>query len=85
VTGATGPGTNYAVAGATSALQAIGGPALINLPEQIGAYSAYASDPAHNIDPSTALYVIMIGGNDVRNAALQGTGLPPSRTASIQS
>jgi phospholipase/lecithinase/hemolysin len=29
----------------------------------------------HSRDPH-ALYVIMIGGNDVRNAALQGTGLP---------
>jgi phospholipase/lecithinase/hemolysin len=63
-------GTNYAVAGATSALAAIGGPTGINLPEQIGAYSAFASGHA---DPD-ALYVVMIGGNDVRNAALQGTG-----------
>ena len=65
-------GTNYAVAGATSALAAIGGPTGINLPEQVGAYSLYASDHA---DPN-ALYVVMIGGNDVRNAALQGTGAP---------
>ncbi|HEY5206364.1 MAG TPA: SGNH/GDSL hydrolase family protein, partial [Roseiarcus sp.] len=64
-------GTNYAVAGATSALAAVGGPTGINLPEQVAAYSAYASDHA---DPN-ALYVVMIGGNDVRNAALQGTGV----------
>jgi phospholipase/lecithinase/hemolysin len=72
VTGFTGPGTNYAVAGATSALAAQGGPVGINLPEQIVAYSTHVSSVA---DPH-ALYVIMIGGNDVRNAALQGTGLP---------
>ncbi len=65
-------GTNYAVAGATSALAAVGGPTGINLPEQVGAYSLYASG---NADPN-ALYVVMIGGNDVRNAALQGTGAP---------
>jgi phospholipase/lecithinase/hemolysin len=64
------PGTNYAVGGATSALAAVGGPTGINLPEQVGAYSAFASDHA---DPN-ALYVVMIGGNDVRNAALKGTG-----------
>jgi phospholipase/lecithinase/hemolysin len=70
------PGTNYAVAGATSALAAVGGPVGINLPEQIAAYSAFAGGAA---DPN-ALYVIMIGGNDVRNAALQGTGLPAVQT-----
>jgi phospholipase/lecithinase/hemolysin len=64
------PGTNYAVAAATSALQAVGGPPGINLPEQIGAYSAFE----HGVADPSALYVIMIGGNDVRNAALQGTG-----------
>jgi phospholipase/lecithinase/hemolysin len=64
------PGTNYAVAGATAALAAVGGPTGINLPEQVGAYSGFVSDHA---DPN-ALYVVMIGGNDVRNAALQGTG-----------
>jgi outer membrane lipase/esterase len=72
LSGFTSPGTNYAVAGATSALQAVGGPPGINLPEQVGAYSAHEGFVA---DPN-ALYVIMIGGNDVRNAALQGTGLP---------
>jgi phospholipase/lecithinase/hemolysin len=65
-------GTNYAVGGATSALAAVGGPTLINLPEQVAAYSAFVSGQA---DPN-ALYVVMIGGNDVRNAALQATGAP---------
>jgi phospholipase/lecithinase/hemolysin len=65
-------GTNYAVGGATSALAALGGPTGINLPEQVGAYSLYAADHA---DPN-ALYVVMIGGNDVRNAALKATGAP---------
>jgi phospholipase/lecithinase/hemolysin len=61
------PGTNYAVAGALSAnLSPVG----INLVSQIGAYSAFTSFHA---DPD-ALYVIMIGGNDVRDAALDGTG-----------
>lgn len=64
------PGTNYAVAGATAAAQAVGGPASINLPQQVGVYSSYSGDHA---DPN-ALYVVMIGGNDVRNATLQGTG-----------
>ncbi|HEY6521671.1 MAG TPA: SGNH/GDSL hydrolase family protein [Roseiarcus sp.] len=64
-------GTNYAVAGATSAFAAIGGPTDINLPQQVAAFSAFALDHA---DPN-ALYVVMIGGNDVRNAALQGTGI----------
>jgi phospholipase/lecithinase/hemolysin len=63
-------GTNYAVGGATSALAALGGPTLINLPEQVAAYSAFVKGQA---DPN-ALYVVMIGGNDVRNAALNGTG-----------
>ena len=63
-------GTNYAVGGATSALAAIGGPTLINLPEQVAAYSGFVKGQA---DPD-ALYVVMIGGNDVRNAALNGTG-----------
>jgi phospholipase/lecithinase/hemolysin len=62
-------GTNYAVGGATSATpDAVG----INLLNQVGAYSAYAAGHA---DPN-ALYVVMIGGNDVRNAALDGTGAP---------
>jgi phospholipase/lecithinase/hemolysin len=63
----TVPGTNYAVAGATSALGAAGpGIVNINLPTQIAAYSGLVSDHA---DPN-ALYVVMIGGNDVRDAAL---------------
>jgi outer membrane lipase/esterase len=64
------PGTNYAVGGATAALDPKGGIPGINLPEQVAAYSGFVSGHA---DPN-ALYVVMIGGNDVRNAALQGTG-----------
>ena len=64
------PGTNYAVAGATSAFQAVGGPPGINLPQQVGAYGLYSGGHA---DPN-ALYVVDIGGNDIRNAAIQGTG-----------
>ncbi len=64
------PGTNYAVAAATSAAQAVGGPAGINLPQQLAAYAAFSGGHA---DPN-ALYVVMIGGNDVRNATLYGTG-----------
>jgi phospholipase/lecithinase/hemolysin len=59
------PGTNYAVGGATSADANAGVPG-INLPEQVAAYNAFVSDHA---DPN-ALYVVMIGGNDVRNVAL---------------
>ena len=62
------PGTNYAVAGALSATPS---PVSINLLSQVGAYSAYASGHA---DPN-ALYVVMIGGNDVRDAALDRTGV----------
>ena len=64
------PGTNYAVAGATAAAQAVGGPPSINLPQQIGALEALTGG---NLDPN-ALYTVLIGGNDVRNAAEQGTG-----------
>lgn len=64
------PGTNYAVAGATSAAAAVGGPTGINLPQQILAYGSRSGGAA---DPN-ALYTILIGGNDVRNAAKQGTG-----------
>ena len=70
LTSPTPAGTNYAVGGATSAASAIGGSMNINLPSQVDAYSASVSGHA---DPN-ALYVVMIGGNDVRNAALQGTG-----------
>jgi outer membrane lipase/esterase len=64
-------GTNYAVGGATSAFDPVGGSPGINLPQQVAAFGALTSDHA---DPN-ALYVVMIGGNDVRNAALQGTGV----------
>lgn len=66
------PGTSYAVAGATAAGAAVGGPANINLPQQVAAYSAFSGLKA---DPS-ALYVVFIGGNDVRNATLRKTGAP---------
>jgi len=65
------PGTNYAVAGATAVAQAVGGPSLINLPYQVGAFSTFEGGAA----PSSGLYVVDIGGNDVRNAVLQNTGL----------
>ena len=70
-------GTNYAVGGATSAEGAVGGIPGINLPDQVGAYSAYASGVA---DPN-ALYVIMIGLNDVRDAALSKLGEPAEDNA----
>ena len=63
-------GTNYAVAGATSALAAKGGPTLINLPEQAAAYLLGSGGKA---DPN-ALYTVFIGGNDVRNASLSAGG-----------
>ena len=63
-------GTNYAVAGATSSPTATHGTPAISLPAQVGAFSIYSSGSA---DPN-ALYVIMIGGNDVRDAALYDTG-----------
>ena len=68
------PGTNYAVAGATAALTppVAGGVPGANLPNQIAAYSAFVKGSA---DPA-ALYVVFIGGNDVRNAALNSTGVP---------
>ncbi len=65
------PGTNYAVAAATSAATPVGGLPGINLPYQIAAYNAHTGSTAD----ANALYIIDIGGNDVRNAALQGTGL----------
>jgi phospholipase/lecithinase/hemolysin len=55
-------GTNYAVAGARSAG---GGTPLLN---QVGAFLSHASQLA----PSDALYLVMIGGNDVRTAAHAG-------------
>lgn len=73
------PGTNYAVAGATAAAQAVGGPPSINLPQQIGALEALTRG---NLDPN-ALYTVLIGGNDVRNAAERGTG-SAAITAGVQ-
>ncbi|MFC0385705.1 SGNH/GDSL hydrolase family protein [Muricoccus vinaceus] len=64
------PGTNYAVAAATAAASAVGGPPGINLPQQVAAFGAATGGSA---DPN-ALYLVEIGGNDVRNAALEGTG-----------
>ena len=60
------PGTNYAVAGAQAASSGLG----IDLSQQVAAFGAYTTLTA---DPN-ALYYIEIGGNDVRNAALNGTG-----------
>ncbi len=65
------PGTNYAVAGATAAAApAFGGIPGANLPQQVGAYSAFKGGVA---DPN-ALYFVLAGGNDVRQAALNGLG-----------
>ena len=47
------------------------------MPDQVGAYSAYTSGVA---DPN-ALYVIIIGGNDVRDAALSKLGEPAEDNA----
>ena len=60
------PGTNYAVAGATAGNGAgvPGG----NLASQIGAFLLHAG----NVAPSSALYTVFIGGNDVRTAAHTG-------------
>ncbi len=64
-------GTNYAVAGATAAATpAFGGIPGANLPQQVAAFSAYKSGIA---DPN-ALYFILSGGNDVRQAALNNLG-----------
>lgn len=66
-------GTNYAVGAATAAASIpMGGLAGINLPQQISAYMGRSGGSA---DPN-ALYTILIGGNDIRNAALYGTGVP---------
>src|SRR5579871_5725227 len=61
------PGTNYAFAGATASEDGTIVPGA-NLPDQVGAYTARVSNVA---DPS-ALYVVMIGGNDVILTALSG-------------
>lgn len=52
-------GTNYAVAGARA-----GGPVAIDLPTQVNLFLANHGGVA----PSDALYVVFIGGNDVRDA-----------------
>lgn len=77
--GAYTPGTNFAVAGATAAAGAVGGPPAINLPQQVAAFSLSSGFVA---DPN-ALYLVAIGGNDVRNAARQGTGAA-AITAGVQ-
>lgn len=59
--GAGSAGTNYAVAGAKA-----GNTALIDLPNQVSAFLARSGGAA----PAGALYTVFIGGNDVRNAAL---------------
>jgi phospholipase/lecithinase/hemolysin len=59
------PGTNFAVAGATSTNRGQG----IDLPQQIGAFTAHVGGQA---DPKS-LYVVFIGGNDVRTAAKAGS------------
>jgi outer membrane lipase/esterase len=59
------PGTNYAVAGATAAVTHAP-PATIDLPYQIGAYLQHSGGQA----TANALYTVMIGGNDVRDAVL---------------
>lgn len=74
-TGPYVPGTNYAVAGAQSAPSGLG----IDLTTQVAAFGAYTGVRA---DPN-ALYYIEIGGNDVRNAALNGTGTA-AVTAGVQ-
>jgi phospholipase/lecithinase/hemolysin len=63
-------GTNYAVGGATAATFAQGGFIGINLPQQVDAYSAFALGHA---DPN-ALYVLMIGGNDIIDAVASNSG-----------
>ncbi|MEO8935689.1 MAG: SGNH/GDSL hydrolase family protein, partial [Burkholderiaceae bacterium] len=64
-------GTNYAVAGATAAAApAFGGIPGANLPQQVAAYSAHVGGIA---DPN-ALYFVLSGGNDVRQAALNNLG-----------
>ena len=70
------PGTNYAVGGATSAIGTDG----INLPEQVGAFSAFE----HGVADHSALYVIMIGGNDVRDAAMNVPTDPAAITAGVK-
>jgi phospholipase/lecithinase/hemolysin len=69
------PGTNYAFAGATA--NKVGyADFLWNLPQQVSAYTAHVNNVA---DPS-ALYVIMIGGNDVINAVTDPKQTGPADT-----
>lgn len=63
-------GTNYAVAGATAGNSLAQGVPGLNLGTQLGAFLAGAGGKA----PSSALYTVFIGGNDVRTAAKQGSG-----------
>ena len=64
------PGGNYAVAGAIAAPSlAQGGVPGANLPQQVAGYLGATGGKA---DPN-ALYIVFIGGNDVRNAALYGS------------
>ncbi len=65
------PGTNYAFAGATASEDGTIVPGA-NLPDQVKAYTTLVSKVA---DPA-ALYVVMIGGNDVILAALAGLSQP---------
>jgi outer membrane lipase/esterase len=65
------PGTNYAFAGATASDDGTIVPGA-NLPDQVKAYTTLVSSVA---DPS-ALYVVMIGGNDVILATLAGLSAP---------
>ena len=66
------PGTNYAVAGATAAATpAFGGIPRANLPQQVAAFNFFTGGVA---DPN-ALYFILSGGNDVRQAALNNLGV----------
>jgi phospholipase/lecithinase/hemolysin len=71
LTSPTPQGTNYAVGGATATAGTDIIPGVnINLPSQVAAFSASVSDHAS----PNALYVVMIGGNDVIDSVLGGTG-----------
>ena len=74
------PGTNYAFAGATASEDGTIVPGA-NLPDQVAAYTAHVSNVA---DPS-ALYVVMIGGNDVILATLAGLSQPVADAALVGS
>lgn len=58
------PGTNYAVAGATATDRGAGFYNL-DLTHQVSAFLGHSGGAA----PSSALYAMLIGGNDIRNAA----------------